>query len=352
MELPDHLASLADEQWGVLTRRQLVDGGVSPAMVRWRVGHRWRALLPGVLLMAPGLPSDGQRLVAALLAAGPESWLSGTTAAMRLGLIPPGPVAPVQVMVPFPARSRRIGWVTVRATALTDERLIAQGPLRLACRPRALVDAAAQAPDDDAATAMLIRAVQERLVRVDDVQHWVGVRRRNGTLRLKRALAAAATGAWSVPEAELGALLRRSGRFPRLMANPALTDESGRPLTTPDLWLDDVALAVMVHSRRFHAGALDWDATVDGDEDLRDCGIEVVGITPNAIARHPDRVVARVLAARERAARRPRPPVTAVPRDWATRITGASRASQDEQPTHQLADQLAVGAAGATSDAR
>ncbi|RKT77483.1 hypothetical protein DFJ68_0906 [Terracoccus luteus] len=339
MELPDHLASLADEQWGVLTRRQLVDGGVSPAMVRWRVGHRWRALLPGVLLMSPGLPSDEQRLVAALLAAGPESWLSGTTAAMRHGLVPPGPLAPVQVMVPFPARSRRIGWVTVRATALTDERLLAQGPLRLACRPRALVDAAAQAPDDDAATAMIIRAVQERLVRVDDVQHWVGVRRRNGTVRLKKALAAAATGAWSVPEAELGALLRRSGRFPQLMANPALEDENSRPLTTPDLWLDEVALAVMVHSRRFHAGALDWDATVDGDEDLRECTIEVVGVTPNAITRHPDKVVARVLAARERAARRPRPPVTATPRDWAARLAGAPHDVPADHPAHQQADQ-------------
>ena len=32
------------------------------------------------------------------------------------------------------------------------------------------------------------------------------------------------------------------------------------------------AVAVMVHSRRYHAEALDWDATVESDEDLREAG--------------------------------------------------------------------------------
>jgi hypothetical protein len=322
MQLPDQLLALAEEQWGVVTRRQVLDTGVPPGAIRWQVGRRWRALLPGVLLLSPSLPSGDQRLVAALLAAGDGSWLSGSTAAACHGLIDAGSTSSVHVMVPYPARSRRVGWVSVRATSLLDERLVTRGPLRLSCRPRALVDAAAQAPDDDAAAAMVIRAVQERLVRVDDVQHWLCVRRRNGTVRLKRAVAAAATGAWSMPEAQLGSLLRRCGRFAGLMANPALVDERGRPLTTPDLWDDEVALAIMVHSRQFHAGTLDWDATVDTDEDLRACGIEVVAVTPNAIERHPDKVVARVLAARERAARRPRPPVVAMAREWTARASG------------------------------
>jgi hypothetical protein len=36
-------------------------------------------------------------------------------------------------------------------------------------------------------------------------------------------------------------------------------------LPTPDGWFDDVALAVQVHSRRHHAGELDWEATVAAD---------------------------------------------------------------------------------------
>lgn len=279
-------------------------------------------MLLGVLLLGPGLPTYEQRLVAALLAAGPDSWLSGSTAAAWHGLTPPDHSLPVHVMVPFPATSRRIAWASIRATSLTNERLVYRGPLRLSCRPRALVDAAAQAPDESAARAVVIAAVQNRLVRIDDVQHWLGVRRRNGTVRLKLAVREAAAGAWSVPEARLAGLLRRPGGFVSLLANPELVDVAGRPLTTPDVWIDDVGLAVMVHSRRFHAGVLDWDATVEADEDLRDAGIEVVAVTPHAIERRPDDVLSRVRSAHARAAQRPRPPVVATPRDWSRSLSG------------------------------
>lgn len=322
MELPDHLAALASSQWGVVTRRQLLEAGIPPAMIRWQTGRRWRSLLPGVILLSPGLPTWDQRLVAALLAAGPKSWLSGVTAATWHGLAQADSTLPVHVMVPFPATSRQIAWVSIRATSLTNELLVQRGPLRVSCRPRALVDAAAQACDDDAARALVIAAVQDRKVRVDDVQHWLAVRRRNGTVRLKTAVREAATGLWSVPEAKLAEIVRTSGLFPHVMANPVLVDALGRPLTTPDLWIDDVGLALMVHSRRFHADVLDWDATVDTDEDLRDAGIEVVGVTPNAIERHPEKVLARVSSGHARASRRPRPNVTATPRDWMSRASG------------------------------
>ncbi|HET7399266.1 MAG TPA: hypothetical protein VFJ94_12180 [Intrasporangium sp.] len=322
MELPDLLRDLVHEQSGLVTRRQLIEGGVPPAMIRWQTGRRWRSVLPGVILLESSLPTWDQRLVAALLAAGPSSWLSGTTAAAWHGLMDGRERLPVHVLVPFPNRSRRIGWVSIRATTLTNERLVHRGPLRISCRPRAVVDAAAQAPDEAAARALVIAAVQERLVRVDDVQHWLGVRRRNGTLRLKAAVREAAAGAWSVPEAELATLVTRSRSLPPVWANPQLTDQVGRPLTTPDLWFDDVGMAVMVHSRRFHGGQLDWEGTVDADEDLRAVGIEVVSVTPSAIGREPAKVMARIESGHARAAARPRPEVTAVPRDFLRRASG------------------------------
>jgi len=42
------------------------------------------------------------------------------------------------------------------------------------------------------------------------------------------------------------------------MLNPRLKDMHDKRLTTPDLWFDDVGMAVMVHSRQFHSGALQW----------------------------------------------------------------------------------------------
>lgn len=316
MTLPEAVQELGAAQLGVVARRQLVEAGVPAGLIRWHTAQRWRSLLPGVLMLNTGLPTPEQRMMAALLYAGPDSWLGGQTAAQALGLVEPGPDLPIHVYVPHPQRSRRVAWVRIRATRLTNERLVERGPLRLSCRPRALVDAAADAADERAARHLIVAAVQDRLVRLDDVQHWVGARRRNGTVRLKRAVAEAAAGSWSVPEADLAALLGRSPMLPELLANPSLQDAAGRPLTTPDLWVDEVALAIMVHSKRYHAGALDWDATVMADEDLRAAGVEVVPVTPTAIERRPAEVLERVLAAHRRASARPRPAVSATPKDY------------------------------------
>lgn len=316
--LPPALAELVDRQLCLATRRQLLEGGITGAQIRWAVGRRWRVVLPRVLLLDAGLPSMQQRLMAAQLLAGPDSWLAGSTAAARHGLPGCDITPPVRVLVPPHRTTRTIGWVQICRSYLTDERLVEQGPLRLSCRPRALVDAMADCPDEAAARAMLIEAIHQRLVRLDDVAHWIEARESDGRLHLRAALAEAATGAWSVPEADLLRLVRGDSRLPPPWANPSLWDAQGRRLTTPDLWIDGVALAVMVHSRQFHAGALDWDATVSDDEDLRSAGIEVVAVTPSAIATRPDQVLERVRRGYGRAANRPRPPgVISTPRHLA-----------------------------------
>ena len=52
------------------------------------------------------------------------------------------------------------------------------------------------------------------------------------------------------------------------MANPILTGPGGEALTSPDVWFDDVGMAVLVQSRQFHSQGLDWDATVVAGSDL------------------------------------------------------------------------------------
>jgi hypothetical protein len=168
------------------------------------------------------------------------------------------------------------------------------------------VDAAAGCPDHAAARALIIDAVQQRLVRLDDIAHWVEARSNHGRRLLRQAVAEAAVGAWSVPEADLLRIVNDNSRLPRPWANPTLHDPLGRRLTTPDLWFDDVALAVMVHSRAFHSG-------------------EVVAVTPASIAAEPERVLTRIDAAYGRALRRPRPVgVLALPRTRTWTFSGAA----------------------------
>lgn len=71
----------------------------------------------------------------------------------------------------------------------------------------------------------------------------------------------------------------------------------------------------MVHSRRHHAGALDWEKTVEQDADLSAARVVVVGVTPSALARDPGRVLRRIERAYQSArSAGSRPQVVAVER--------------------------------------
>ena len=99
-----------------------------------------------------------------------------------------------------------------------------------------------------------------------------------------------------------------------MWANPRLERPDGTRLTTPDAWLDDVGMAVMVHSRRFHAAPEDWDDTVEADSDLVAVGVVVAGVTPHRIRTAPSEVLRRLERTHAAASARPRPAVIATPR--------------------------------------
>lgn len=313
-ELPSALRSLLARQDGVASRRQLLEHGVTKAAIRWNSGRAWRVLLPTVYLLDRAAASERQRQVAALLWAGPHAVLGGATAARLHGITAADPGGRVQVDVPPPFASRRRGFAEVRRSLLIEHRSVRIGPLRACSAARAAVDAAFAAPTEDDREAILIEAIQKGLADLDDVAEWVFRLRPRDSARLHDALAAAASGAWSVPEAALLDLVGTSTTLPPPWANPGLTTVSGKSLVTPDAWFDDVALAVMVHSHRHHAQGEQWDATVEKDGDLVAAGVVVVGVTPRRITRDPAGVLARIEAAHVVARGRPRPPVIATRR--------------------------------------
>jgi hypothetical protein len=156
----------------------------------------------------------------------------------------------------------------------------------------------------------VIEAVQQRLVTLAELRHELEAGPRQGSLALRAALTEAEQHAWSVPEADLAALIRTSKVLPAIWANPVLHAGEVR-LPTPDAWFDDVGLAVQVHSKRYHAGELDWEKTVSGDGVFAEHGIALVAVTPRQITSEPAAVLARIERAYGQAAKRPRPAVTA-----------------------------------------
>ena len=129
-----------------------------------------------------------------------------------------------------------------------------------------------------------------------------------------------------MPESELLDLVARSSVLHTPWANPLLVGPTGVRLTTPDAWFDDVAFAVMVHSRRHHADGDQWDDTVDRDGDLVAAGVVVVGVTPRRLRQRPEVVLARLERAYISARGRRRPAVRATPRHFLTPDIPAARA--------------------------
>ena len=310
MDLDEPTQWLLRDQLGLLTRAQLKEGGVSDAALRWHLGRHWRIVLPGVYQLDRRPTVRMQREVAALLLAGPGAALSGLTAAARFGVQSADPGDCVHVLVPAPRRGRRVAWASLTRTHRPDPLAVTSGALVLTSPARAVLDAATQSGAKDTAKAIGIEAVQRRLVTVDDLVHELAQRNRRGSALAGLAAQAAGTGSWSPPEAILLRAVAQSSVLPQVWPNPGLRIGPTR-LTTPDLWFDDVALAVMVHSRRFHSAGAAWDATVEADADLTAVGIVVAGVTPNRIHRNLAGVVARIERTYLQARQRPRPPVTA-----------------------------------------
>ena len=100
------------------------------------------------------------------------------------------------------------------------------------------------------------------------------------------------------------------------VANPWLEADDGRRLVSPDLWFDDVGLAVMVHSRAHHLRDEDWEGTIESDGRLAEYGVIVPAFTPRTIQRGPEDVVARIerVYRAALASGRSRPAIRMVPR--------------------------------------
>jgi hypothetical protein len=300
-------------QAGFATLAQLLHAGVPRETIRSRLARGvWRLVLPRVVADNARPLDPGRRLIAAQLMAGQGAVIASTSAALWHGVRTAGAERRVLVDVPHHRFVRGHAFVVIRRTRRPDPYAIHVPAVWIASAPRAVADAARES-GGDRARAIVLEAVQRHVVTLGELRHQLESGPRQGSRALRIALGEAEAGAWSIPEADLGQLVGRSRTLPTMWANPRLTGADGTRLPTPDGWFDDVAVAVQVHSKRYHAGALDWEATVAGDGVLAEHGIMIVAVTPRQIATQPELVVARTERVYEQARRRPRPDVIAVP---------------------------------------
>ncbi|MDO5627120.1 MAG: hypothetical protein Q4G43_02255 [Mobilicoccus sp.] len=290
--MPDSLQAVLAEQQDLMTRAQALEAGMTASALRWAVSRSWQIPLPGVIHVHRVDLRLDQRRIAALLWAGPWAALTGATAAHWYGLRQAEEHGVVRVAVPRRCATRQAAWVRTRRTWVPYDARRA-GAMRVVEPARAVVEAAREATDAAGAEALVIEAIQRQLVTLDQLVSVNDQLGRPGSALASRAIAAAADGAWSLPELHLSRLVASSRHLPEMWCNPEVRTANRERLLTPDGWFDDVGLAVMVHSHRYHSGSA-WAPTVERDGELAAHGVRVLPVAPSSIAREPARVLAHI----------------------------------------------------------
>lgn len=291
---------------GVKTLEEL---GV-PRRTIWRrceCGGVWRMLLPGVVLLGNGEPTDEHRIEAALLRAHEGSVLTGVHALRRYGLRNLPPTEEVHVLVPAERAITSTGFVHIERTRRLPSPRIRAG-LPTAPVFRAVIDAARRTADQDVAVAMAAEAVQRRLCPPWALAEELDRQHRAETRALLPMLEPILSGAHSVAEADAWNLWARSG-LPKFQWNVSVFDAAGRFVAKPDGWCDEVALAWEIDSRGYHSEGDHFRATLARNARYAAAGIVVLQTLPSRIRSEPDKVLAELRAAFESARRRPRPDV-------------------------------------------
>jgi hypothetical protein len=257
--------------------------------------RRWQRAERGVLVAHSGPLTPNQRLWAAVLGAGRDAVLAGTTAAALEGLRGYDRPA-IDVLIPAGRRVKPMTGVRVHRTAVLPHdhvRWVGSPPRTTIAR--SVVDAAAWASTDDDARAIIAAAFQQNRVQPGDLTGVLGVmpRSRRRGLVIETATLAAG-GAHALTELNLVTLCRRHG-LPRPDQQVHRTDSSGR-----DRYLDAYWAPYRLHVEvdgSWHLEVRTWWADMQRQNDLWISGDRVLRFPGWALLHEPAKVAVQLHAA-------------------------------------------------------
>jgi hypothetical protein len=267
---------------GLLTPGRLADAGFDEDLARREVAAgRWQRPVRGRYLPTADALDDLAVARVATSYAGDRSLLTGLIAARALELrwVPTRPGA--QVLVPADVRRRPQDKIVVRRCAGID----ALKPwlwheVRVAPVDRVVLDCALGLADLREIRGVVLGAVADDRVSVEEIARLLAGEPRNGTALLRHALADAADGAASPPEAEMADALRGCG-LPFLLI--AELRRNGALLGYPDGYFLGLGAGWEVESRERHEGDDSFDATLGRHTVFGGHGIVLAHPTPKRI---------------------------------------------------------------------
>jgi len=282
---------LAMRQHGIVTRRQLLDAGISSGVVDRRVRARTlRAVHPGVYRVGPVAAAHSLEM-AAVLACGDAALLSHLSAAALWEMLPVA-LAGGAVDVALGNGHRRPSGVRVhRLGTLRPDHVTTRAGIPVTVPARTLFDIARQVSLRTLEQAWG-QALALRLATPAEVDRLLApLRGQPGSLSLRAIVGLAHPGRTrSEAEERFLALVRRARLDPPTTNTPVAGYE------VDFLWPRE-RLVVEIDGFAFHASAASFERDRRRDAELTGAGMRVIRVTWRQLADEPEAVLARLVRA-------------------------------------------------------
>ncbi len=289
---------LATCQWGVITRHQAVERGLSPTTVSRRVRDgRWEIVHPRVYRIAGHPVSFRQRCMAAVLWAGDDAVISGVTAGRLWGL-DDVTSSHVEVTVPRSRTRTPIAGVSVTATRHLDRLDIAERDrLPVTSLARTVVDLA-RCLGPDSLEVALDAALRGGRTSTTAILHRAKVVAPSGRagVGVLRELLAERRGGKAVSGSALETRVRRlfiNAGLPVPVSQHRIHDR-GRHVARADFAYPELKLVIEVKGYRWRSGRAAWLRDAVRDSEMAARGWRVITITWDEVCSSPGEAIGRV----------------------------------------------------------
>ena len=306
------------EQFGVVSRAQALACGVSRGRLDHlvRPGGRWQRILPGVYVTTNGAVTPDQRVMAALLHAGPKSMLTGAVAVRRHRLRCAG-LNEVDVLVPADVRVRSTGFVRVIRTGRMPEKFFRTRQIRFTLLDRAVADAARSMTSFGDVRAVVAEVIQHGRCDLASLITELNEGPIAGSRFYRAALREAGAGIRSAAEGDLKTLIDRSG-LEEPMYNAELCAADGTFLGIADAWWQRAGVVAEVDSREYHLSPDDYERTVMRHNRMAAHGINLLHFLPSTLKCKPSTLIDNLRGAIKSGSTQPPLPIVAKPSTPAT----------------------------------
>jgi hypothetical protein len=267
--------------------------------------------LPGIYATTTGDTTPDQRVMAALLHAGPDGVITGATAVRRHRLRCVG-LNEVDVLVPADVRRQSTGFVRVIHTARMPERYYSTGQIRFAPLPRAVADAARGMTRLSDARAVVAEAVQHGRCPLVELIRELNEGPVAGSRFYRIALGEIGDGIRSAAEADLRELIGRSD-LETPIYNPELYAADGSFIAVADAWWQRAGVAAEVDSRQYHLSPDDYERTTMRHNRMEASGISVLHFLPSTLRSKSPTVLRDLRGAINAGNSKPPLPILAIP---------------------------------------